>query len=102
MEVDAQGAAALMTPERLASVAGGLLPIAFKHTSERDFNKIKEEGIYFFNLWQEAQNTPFRDTFAIVSVRKFNNCTMQIVIGEKSKGLVMRCITDGGEYPSWE
>ena len=57
--VDAQGTAALMTPERLAAVAGGILDIS---EVDNDWNNVTKQGLYVIkglkctNMPTEAYN----------------------------------------------
>ena len=60
--VDAQGAAALMTPERLAAVAGGKM--VQKTTAITDCDQLLVSGVYYIH--QEILNAPFGYAFIVV------------------------------------
>lgn len=87
--VDAQGAAALMTPERLAAVAGGILhSIGVNHTLKDNADDIIETGCYFINLYNESKiNFPHKGAFAslLVCSYKETECVFQHIFCEDGK-----------------
>ncbi len=104
--VDAQGAAALMTPERLAAVAGGILhPLVVKEYSYSlsiDADIVLESGIYLVNGWLEVKNYPatLKDSFATLIVLNYNNVVFQILTILNSKEILYR-LKDNESWKSW-
>ena len=104
--VDAQGAAALMTPERLAAVAGGILhPLVVKEDSYSlsiDADIVIESGIYLVNGWLEVKNYPatLKDSFATLIVLNYNNVVFQILTILNSKEILYR-LKDNESWKSW-
>ena len=93
--VDAQGAAALMTPERLAAVAGGFVTVK----GEKDLNKYTAPGTYYINFWSgDFLNAPYNDCFAILEVRKHVNILFQRISSEKG---VLSRMGEIDKLPSW-
>ena len=93
--VDAQGAAALMTPERLAAVAGEFV---FR-SDEMDLNKYTTPGTYYLNLFMSGfANTPYTETFALIEVRKYNNIVFQRISSDKG---VLSRMGEIDRLPSW-
>lgn len=98
--VDAQGAAALMTPERLAAVAGGILhSIGVNHTLKDNADDIIETGCYFINLYNESKiNFPHKGAFAslLVCSYKETECVFQHLFCEDGK-----CFIRAHKQGSW-
>lgn len=100
--VDAQGAAALMTPERLAAVAGEFLSKKLL-TAEDDLNNIPDGWYYYMNT-VNPQNTPqYADNsllyqISVVDTRTFR---FQILLSENAKCVFFRGMANGGEWTVW-
>lgn len=75
--VDAQGAAALMTPERLAAVAGGL-PYS-GYIDKNNFNTSKTPGLY--QCGGVTNNDVGINFWGIVLIVKVNDYISQLLIG---------------------
>ena len=78
--VDAQGAAALMTPERLAAVAGGLLTGRKIIT---DADKCLETGFYVTGYNVVGLPTGIGGCPMIVFKTNENSCAQVLILGDK-------------------
>ena len=67
--VDAQGAAALMTPERLAAVAGGkicTIRLIWNSTDANKYHEVVQDGISCFGISSSTKNIPLGESFGII------------------------------------
>ena len=93
--LNADGAIGKMTPERLASVVGGLI----LSKTEKDLNKYKTPGTYYLNFFTEGwSNAPYTDCFALLEVKSVSGILFQQISSDK--GVLARA-GEIDKFPAW-
>ena len=103
--VDAQGAAALMTPERLAAVAGGLTHANKKLlTAKDDLNNISDGWYYFINADNPANTARNADNSLLyqTSFPTGRKAKFQFIFCENNYSVLFRQMGHDGQWKEWK